>query len=92
MFFANLSLINYYKVAHGITIANPDQPLLTVYEKGPDGETKTSYFIPELCKLAGIDDSITKDGKFMQNLALYTKLTPKQRVLKTNDFLPLLDE
>jgi hypothetical protein len=57
-----------------------------------NGEEVSLYFIPELCKLAGIDDSVTRDGKFMKSLASYTKLTPKERVRRTNDFLALLDE
>jgi aubergine-like protein len=48
--------------------------------------------VPELCKLAGIDDNVTKDGQFMKALAAYTKLTPKERVSKTNEFLYLLNE
>lgn len=87
-----INLVNYYKVAHGITIKDPNQPLIVVNKIGTDQKPVTLYFIPELCCLAGIDDSMTKDGNFMKSLASYTKLTPKERVAMTNDFLPLLDE
>ena len=88
----NITILNYYKVAHGITIKNTDQPLFINYCVDSNGEKSTLYFVPELCVLAGIDDAITKDGAFMKNLATYTKLTPKDRVAKTNEFLPLLEE
>lgn len=88
----NITILNYYKVAHGITIKNTDQPLFINYGYGSSGEKVNLYFVPELCVLAGIDDAITKDGQFMKSLAEYTKLTPKERVAKTNEFLPLLDD
>ncbi len=90
----NINLVNYYKVAHGIDIKNTSQPLLVMYKPGINNpeETQTLYFVPELCKLAGIDDSMTKDGTFMKNLATYTKLLPKERVQRTNEFLSLLEE
>lgn len=88
----NMVLTNYYKVAHGITIKNTDQPLFVVNRIGSNNEKVTLYIIPELCKLAGIDDTVTKDGQFMKELAAYTKLTPKERVNKTNEFLYLLNE
>jgi aubergine-like protein len=88
----NLVLVNYYKVAHGITIKNVDQPLLVVNKIGSNNEKITLYIVPELCKIAGIDDTVTKDGQFMKALAAYTKLTPKERVAKTNDFFHLINE
>jgi aubergine len=88
----NLVLTNYYKVAHGITIKNTDQPLFVVNRIGSNNEKVTLYIVPELSKLAGIDDSVTKDGQFMKALAAYTKLTPKERVAKTNEFMYLLNE
>ena len=45
----------------------------------------------ELCHLGGLDDSAVKNGKFMKELAEYTKLIPAERVKKTNQFLNLLD-
>ena len=43
-----------------------------------------------LCNLAGLDDEFIKDRDFMKQLANYTKLTPKDRITKTNEFLKLL--
>jgi hypothetical protein len=48
--------------------------------------------VPELCYLAGLDDEFIKDRDFMKQLADYTKLNPKDRINKTNEFLNLLKE
>lgn len=88
----NIVLSNYYKVAHGITLQYPDQPLFVVNRMGSNNENVTLYILPELTKLAGIDDTMTKDGQFMKALAAHTKLTPKERVGKTNEFLHLINE
>ena len=48
------------------------------------------YFIPSLCHFTGINDKLSKDYKFMKKLADYTKLTPNDRVMRTNQFLNLL--
>jgi hypothetical protein len=90
---ASILLTNYYKVAHNITIKDTKQPLFVV-RKYDEVNKKTIplYFIPELCNLAGIDDSVVKDGNFMKELAKETKLTPVERVNKTNQFMALLDE
>jgi hypothetical protein len=90
---ASILLTNYYKVAHNITIKDTKQPLFVVRKY--DEKTKTPialYFVPELVHLAGIDDSVVKDGFFMKELAKETKLNPAERVTKTNQFMALLDE
>jgi hypothetical protein len=90
---ATILLTNYYKVAHNITIKDPKQPLFVVRKYDEVNKKMISlYFIPELCHLAGIDDSVVKDGAFMKELAKETKLTPTERVSKTNQFMALLDE
>jgi aubergine-like protein len=82
----SINLIEYYKEAHDITIKVADQPLIVV--KNEDQEI---YFIPELCYLGGLDDKAVKDGKFMRELANYTKFKPNERVNKTNQFLDLFN-
>jgi hypothetical protein len=62
-----------------------------VKRRDPKGIEVSLYFIPELCHLGGLDDSAVKNGKFMKELAEYTKLIPAERVKKTNQFLNLLD-
>ena len=50
------------------------------------------YFVPEMCTLAGLDDTFIRDRDFMIQLAEYTKLTPKWRIEQTRKFLDLLKE
>ena len=86
-----LKLVDYYKKAHGLIIKDINQPLIlvrTVY----NGSPQTSYFVPELCCFSGLEDSDTKNGQFMKELALYTKLKPDDRVRKTNEFIKLLED
>jgi len=87
----NISLSNYYKKHYNITIQNLDQPLIMVIRKEAQDNETTLYFVPELCHLGGLDDSAIKNGKFMKELAMYTKLVPAERVKKTNQFLNLLE-
>ena len=61
-----------------------------VKRKNAEEEDVNLYFVPELCYLAGLDDNFIKDRDFMKKLADYTKLTPKNRINKTNEFLRLL--
>lgn len=89
----SMTLVNYYKVAHNITLKDVRQPLFIIKKEDKQtGQQIALYFIPELCKLAGIDDSVAKDGKFMQSLAAYTKLRPEERIEKTNEIFNLMNE
>ena len=63
-----------------------------IFYLNAEGEDINLYFVPELCYLAGLDDNFIKDREFMKQLADYTKLTPKDRINKTNEFLKLLTE
>jgi hypothetical protein len=87
----NINLMNYYKEHYGIEIKDTTQPLILVIRKDPQEKEVTLYFVPELCHLGGLDDSAIKNGKFMKQLAQYTKLNPFDRVKKTNQFLNLLE-
>ena len=85
-------LEDYYNEKYKIKIHNTNQPLLIVKRKNSEGKDITLYFVPELCYLAGLDDEFIKDRDFMKQLADYTKLNPKDRINKTNEFLNLLKE
>ena len=86
------TLKEYYQEKHKIKINNLNQPLLLVKKFDPQGKQINLYFVPELCNLAGLDDEFLKDRNFMKKLADYTKLSPKDRINKTNEFLNLLKE
>ena len=85
-------LEDYYLEKYKIKIHNYNQPLLIVHKTNSEGKDIPLYFVPELCHLAGLDDEFIKDRDFMKKLADYTKLTPKDRINKTNEFLKLLVE
>ena len=85
------NLVEYYKKAHDLQIKDINQPLIlvrTIY----NGSPQSTYYVPELCSLSGLEDSDTKNGQFMKELASYTKLQPNDRVKKTNEFIKLLED
>ena len=84
------SLVEYYQLAHELKIKDINQPLIEVKKKNAQGLPQTTYYIPELCSLSGLEDADRKNGKFMQELAYYTKLEPNDRVKKTDEFIKLL--
>ena len=86
------TLEEYYKEKYKINIKDLTQPLIVVKKKDAQGKDFDLYFVPEMCYLAGLDDEFLKDREFMKNLANYTKLDPKFRITKTNEFLKLLVE
>ena len=86
------TLEEYYKEKYKINIKDLTQPLILVKKKDAQGKDFDLYFVPEMCYLAGLDDEFLKDREFMKNLANYTKLDPKFRITKTNEFLKLLVE
>ena len=88
----NYTLLDYYQKEHKIKIKNVHQPLIVVRRKGNDGQINNLYFIPELCYLSGLEDEEIKNGQFMKELAKFTKLEPKMRVQKTNEFIQLLED
>ena len=86
------NLVEYYKMHHKIDIKKTKQPLIVVKTKDAQGSIKINHYIPELCSLAGLEDSDTKNGNFMRELAYYTKLEPNEKVKKINEFIKLLDD
>ena len=87
-----ITLKEYYKKKYDITIKKPNQPLLVVKRKDANGEDINLFFVPELCNLAGLTDELIRDRQFMKKLADFTKLSPSDRINKTNQFLSLLVE
>ena len=87
-----ITLKEYYNKKYAIKIKDLSQPLLVVKRKDAQGEDINLFFVPELCNLSGLDDEFIKDREFMKKLANFTKLTPEDRIKKTNEFLSLLVE
>ena len=87
-----VTLAEYYKKRYDITIKDLTQPLLIVKRKDDKGKDIDLHFIPELCHLSELDERLIKDREFMKKLSNYTKLSPKDRINKTNEFLNLLKD
>lgn len=54
-----ITFIEYFKKQYNVTIKDRTQPLLIHRPKG--SEKHVEYFIPELCSLTGITESMRKD-------------------------------
>ena len=87
-----VTLVKYYEEVHKLKVKDENQPLILVNRKDPQGNPINLYFIPEFCRLSGLEDDATKDGFFMKELARYTKLEPLERVKATNEFVKLLED
>ena len=88
----NINLIEYYKIAYKKTIENEDQPLILVRKKGANDEQINLYFVPEFCNLINIDEEEVANSDFLQNISQYTKLKPKEKVERINNFINLLKD
>ena len=82
------NLVEFHEIKHEKKIKVLNQPLIKVTQTNG----KDLFFVPELCAFLGLEDSDTKNGLFMKQLANYTKLEPNVRVKKTNEFIKLLDD
>ena len=87
-----INLVQYYEEAHKLKIKDENQPLIIVHTKDSQGNPYNNYYIPEFCRLSGLEDDATKDGYFMKELARYTKMNPSVRVKATEEFLDLLKD
>ena len=87
-----INLIQYYEEAHKLKVKDEKQPLILVKRADSQGNPLNLYFIPEFCRLSGLEDDARSDGFFMKELAKYTKLEPLERVKATNEFIKLLED
>ncbi|MBO6184133.1 MAG: hypothetical protein J6O88_05480, partial [Chryseobacterium sp.] len=87
-----VNLVQYYEEVHKLKVKDENQPLILVRSKDSQGNPNNLYFIPEFCRLSGLEDNATSDGFFMKELAKYTKLEPLERVKATNEFVKLLED
>jgi len=87
-----VNLVQYYEEVHKLKVKDENQPLILVKRADSQGNPINLYFIPEFCRLSGLEDDATSDGFFMRELARYTKLEPSERVKATNEFIKLLED
>jgi hypothetical protein len=81
--------VDFFKKVFNKDIQDHDQPMIMVKVRGPDKEDKFIYYVPEFCKLCGINQDDIQNYQFMNNLASYTKLNPEQKIKKIDQCLDL---
>ncbi|XP_066151998.1 piwi-like protein Ago3 [Euwallacea fornicatus] len=88
----NITFVDYYKAQYNITIRDHDQPLLLNRKKvkksgSTELEDRMVCLIPELSFLTGLTDTMRSDYKVMKDVAMYTRVTPNQRILALRTYL-----
>ncbi|KAG2383084.1 hypothetical protein C9374_004421 [Naegleria lovaniensis] len=74
----NISYLEYYKEQYGITIKDPNQPLLLHRDR--KDKTRIEYYVPELCLMTGITDEMRKNFRVMKDIKQATGLSPNERI------------
>ncbi|XP_022189829.2 piwi-like protein Ago3 [Nilaparvata lugens] len=93
-----VSFIDYYKQAYGISIKDSKQPMLLHREKLPKGvkkvqdEPKMIALVPELCYMTGLTDEMRSDFKVMKRLNMVTSLPPNLRQAKLKKFIQIVNQ
>ncbi|KAF2880626.1 hypothetical protein ILUMI_25545 [Ignelater luminosus] len=87
-----ISYVQYYKTQYGIDIKDTKQPLLLNRQsKKVSGSAekvdRMICLIPELCYLTGLTDEMRSDFKVMKDVAMYTRVTPNQRMCALKNYL-----
>ena len=72
--------IKFFKDVLKKEIKHKDQPMISVKCKGPENETKFTYYVPEFCTLNGINQNDIEDFNFMNELSEKTKLEPDEKI------------
>ena len=84
--------IKFFKDVLKKEIKYPHQPMILVKRKGPENETKFSYYVPEFCTLNGINQYDIEDFNFMNELSEYTKLEPDKKIKQIYKCLDLFKD
>lgn len=73
---------------YNIELKDKKQPLLLSFTKktNPDGTRKTIGLIPELCRLTGVTEEMRSNFRLMRAVSDYTRLDPKERLRKLNNY------
>lgn len=71
------SYIEYYRNKYRLDITDANQALIKTELRR---ENRTIYLIPELCVLTGLSDDMRKDYRMMNDIAIYTRLEPGDRL------------
>ncbi|CAI6362543.1 unnamed protein product [Macrosiphum euphorbiae] len=88
---SSISYIDYYREKHKINLSNHQQPMLVSKKKKSfqiEGEEcELVYLVPELCTLTGLTQRMRDNRNLMNDLAVYTRVGPTERISKYNNFI-----
>eukprot|EP00118_Oscarella_pearsei_P005431 m.25027 g.25027 ORF g.25027 m.25027 type:complete len:833 (+) comp28715_c0_seq2:85-2583(+) len=93
-----ISYLSYYRRAHDIQIQDSEQPLLIsrnrsrIYGSTPANTPDSFDLIPELSCMTGLHDDLRNDYQAMKNIALNTRLSPADRVIRLQKFLKNVEQ
>ena len=79
-----------YKEYYGIDLI-PTQPLLLVKAKNGNNTNK-KYLPPQLCRLVGVSEKMTKKSNLMEEISKLTIQNPNDKVNSINDILKLINK
>ena len=87
-----ISFIDYYKKQYNVEIRDRSQCMLVSRKEiRTSGQREKSemiiYLVPELCFMTGLTDKMRSNFSVLKELAVYTKLSPFQRVGAYKQFL-----
>ncbi|KAL4154233.1 hypothetical protein QTP88_002060 [Uroleucon formosanum] len=86
---SKMTYIQYYKEKWNLTIRTSKQPMLISKNKRSIrqfGEDTLIYLVPELCVMTGITDAMRNNFTLMKDMALYTRVNPKERIDRLTNF------
>lgn len=84
-----VSYTDYYAKNWDKKITDVQQPLLVSRPTEKDrrrGDEQNLYLIPELCTITGLSEKARSDFRIMQDLAVHTRINPKDRVATLQTF------
>ncbi|KAL5238818.1 hypothetical protein ACI65C_006228 [Semiaphis heraclei] len=87
---SEMSYMQYYKEKWHITIRTARQPMLVSKNKKSmqrsGGEDALVYLVPELCIMTGITDAMRNNFTLMKDMAIHTRVNPKERMDRLTNF------
>ncbi|KAF1770856.1 hypothetical protein GCK72_002680 [Caenorhabditis remanei] len=85
----SITLKEYFKMQYGREIKHDDQPIIISEgkPKQPGEPPQVNYIVPELCFPTGLTDEMRKDFRMMKEIAMYTRLSPQQRLQETRKLI-----
>ena len=89
-----MTLMEYYKEFHGLTITQPRKPLIECLPSARDrraGRMAKILLVPELCQMTGLTDDVRKDFMIMKKVGDVSRLPPTDPVKNLNDFIVKLN-